>query len=500
MMLSEFDFSAPEISLQCENGDADAAVFTAVNGNKMELRLRAEKSRPCFVTVFWPVETAPGALVLGDAWERSYGDLRFLPLEVNDRAMPWYFMATNNTETLCFGVATQPNAFVSFRFSPDGIRAMVDCRNGAAGVELNGRELTLCTFICKTYENTEPFDCLCDFCRAMCPAPRLPEGPVFGGNDWYYAYGGNSANSVVSDARLQAELAEGCGGVPYMVVDDGWEQGDTAGPWRGNEKFGDMKAVCDRIRETGAIPGIWFRPLCTQQPGIPEEWKLARGERTFLDPSHPEVLNMLREDIARIRSWGYRLLKHDYSTCDLFGDWGSNLGDTITNETGWHFYDRKKTSAEIVLGLYRTIREAAGDMTVIGCNTVSHLCAGLVELNRTGDDTSGREWARTLKMGVNTLAFRLAQNGAFYMVDADCVGMLKDNIPWEKNRQWMELLSRSNTALFLSCCEATDGQKKDVSAAYRAAQVKHTIRPLDWMHTKIPAVWEIDGETVRFDW
>jgi len=44
-------------------------------------------------------------------------------------------------------------------------------------------------------------------------------------------------------------------------------------------------------------------------------------------------------------------------------------------------------------------------------------------------------------MGVNTLAFRLAQHNAFYMVDADCVGILGDNIPWEKNRQWLALLS-----------------------------------------------------------
>ena len=257
-----------------------------------------------------------------------------------------------------------------------------------------------------------------------------------------------------------------------------------------------MKALVKRY----AKPGIWIRPLYTEQADIPEEMKLARGERRYLDPSHPAVLNMLRDDITRIRSWGFRLLKHDYTTFDIFGDWGVNLSDTVTNEPNWHFYDRTKTSAQIVLQLYRLIREAAGDMTVIGCNTVSHLCAGLVELNRTGDDTSGREWARTLKMGVNTLAFRLAQNGAFYMVDADCVGILKNNIPWEKNRLWMELLSKSNTALFLSCCEVNDTQAEDIKEAYRAAQTPHTIRPLDWMETKTPAVWEIDGETVRFDW
>ena len=60
---------------------------------------------------------------------------------------------------------------------------------------------------------------------------------------------------------------------------------------------------------------------------------------------------------------------------------------------------------------------AAGDMLIIGCNTISHLSAGIVHIYRTGDDTSGKEWDRTRKMGVNTLAFRLAQNEAFYMCD-----------------------------------------------------------------------------------
>lgn len=498
-MLSEFRFSSPEISITCENKNTDAAVTVQPDGNEMALYIEANQSLPCFVELFWQANTAPGAIVLGDVWERSYGDLQFKPLEANDRAMPWYFMATNEEETFCFGVKTQPNAFVSFRFTPEGVRALVDCRNGAAGVRLNGRRLELCTFIYKSYQGVLPFDCLCDFCRAMCPAPRLPKTPVYGGNDWYYAYSNNSLQSATSDARLQTELAEGIAEPPFMVIDDGWEQGGCAGPWLANEKFGDMRLACERIKEAGAKPGIWIRPLNTRQ-NVPEEIKLARGDRQYLDPSHPQVKEMIRADIERIRDWGYILLKHDFTTYDIFGSWGSSLTDTITNDENWHFYDRTKTSAQIVLDLYRLIREAAGDMTVIGCNTVSHLCAGLVELNRTGDDTSGKEWARTLKMGVNTLAFRLAQNGAFYMVDADCVGMLDNNVPWEKNRQWMDLLAHSGTALFLSCCKTTEEEKKDIRAAYRAAQRTHTIRPLDWTKTKTPAEWEIDGETVLFRW
>ena len=70
--------------------------------------------------------------------------------------------------------------------------------------------------------------------------------------------------------------------------------------------------------------------------------------------------------------------------------------------------------------LYQTLRAAAGDAVLLGCNTMGHLGAGLFEIQRTGDDTSGHVWERTRRMGVNTLAYRLPQNGTFFTCDADC--------------------------------------------------------------------------------
>jgi alpha-galactosidase len=167
-----------------------------------------------------------------------------------------------------------------------------------------------------------------------------------------------------------------------------------------------------------------------------------------LDPSVPEVLEMVRTDIKRLSGWGFELIKHDFSTFDIFGQWGVNMKESMTRN-GWHFADRTRTSAEIVVDLYRAIREAAGDTLIIGCNTIGHLAAGLVELQRTGDDTSGREWERTRRYGINTLAFRMAQHGAFFAVDADCVGLTND-VPWNFNAQWLDLLARSGTPLFVS--------------------------------------------------
>ena len=123
--------------------------------------------------------------------------------------------------------------------------------------------------------------------------------------------------------------------------------------------------------------------------------------------------------------------------------------DNITSSDGWCFYERTKTTAEIILALYKTVLENAGDALILGCNCIGHLCAGLAHMNRIGDDTSGRDWERTRKMGINTLAFRLCQHKRFFDADADCAG-ITEQVPWELNRNWLDLLAHSGTPLFVS--------------------------------------------------
>ena len=263
-----------------------------------------------------------------------------------------------------------------------------------------------------------------------------------------------------------------------------------------------MKKLADEIKKLGARPGIWIRLLHNRDKVLTKDMRILRkGKSKYLDPTHPTVQKYIREDIERIKGWGYELIKHDFSTADLFGDYGKDLDATITKIDGWHFYDKTKTNAEIVLDFYRLIKDACGDMLIIGCNTVSHLSAGLVHLSRTGDDTSGREWERTKTMGINTLAYRLAQNEAFYMCDADCVGIVKNKIPWEKNSQWLRLLSYSNTPLFVSCNDKiTEQQKRDISEAYKTFNSYYEFLPIDIYETKTPQKWLIDGKEVTFDW
>src|SRR5438128_2561880 len=136
---------------------------------------------------------------------------------------------------------------------------------------------------------------------------------------------------------------------------------------------------------------------------------------------------------------------------------------------------------------------ARGAGLVIACNTVRHLSAGHFELCRVGDDTSGTEWSRTRKMGINSLAFRGPQHGAFYVADADCVGVT-NAVPWSFNRQWLDLLARSGTMLFVSLAPDALGaaQRRDLKEALALAATAHPLaEPLDWQRTVYPARWRL---------
>ncbi|MBO4894898.1 MAG: hypothetical protein J5562_08295 [Clostridia bacterium] len=479
--------------------------FEGIDG-KLKVLLTATRSKPAFVELRWYCRTQESVKVLGDEWERAYGDMMWKGIHA-ENFMPWYFFVKGENEVLACGVETKPASFVSWSFDKEGISAWLDVRCGGSGVELGGRELEAATIVSKVYKNMSSFEAACRFCKVMCPDPVLPENPVYGGNNWYYAYGESSYADIINDAKLQSELAPGLSNRPYMVIDDGWQINSTSGPWEPNEKFIDMSALALDIKEMRVHPGIWVRYLHTHNANVPDIMKIKRPDGSTdpftLDPSHPKVLQYVARETRKLVSWGYELIKHDYSTFDIFGNWGKDVNGKIT-EDGWCFYDRAKTGAEIVRNFYRTIYENAGEALILGCNCISHLTAGYAHLNRVGDDTSGTSWARTRKMGINSLAFRLPQNRAFYMIDADCVGFIKGKIKWKYNKQWLDLLSRSGTPLFISCARGTlsDDELRYVRDAYaHASRQKDTIEPLDWEDTTTPDTWLLNGkEELHFEW
>ena len=499
---------------------AGIEVAAAVRDGRLRIELSAPGAAVKYLEARWATDPPAGWKYLGDAWERSYGELEWRPLDA-DREMPWYFLASDGRTTHGYGVMTQPAAMCAWKAGAQDMTLTADVRCGGAGVRLGGRRLVVCDVTSRRGRPGEtPFEAARAFCRQMCPAPRLPKEPVYGFNDWYCDYGKNSAESVLYYAAFVARLSPKAGNRPFMVIDDGWQAtgGGTGygGPWdRGNANFPSMPGLADGIRKAGARPGIWIH-LLTAQNGQPEAWRLRHDPR-ILDISVAEVRRYVMETVARLRAWGYELIKHDYSVSDLAGYTRAAPGP----EAVWAYADRSRTAAEIVLDHYRSLREAAGDGGIlIGCNTIGHLAAGLFELERIGDDTSGRDWSRVRNRGVNALGFRAPQHGAFFAADADCVGLTEaEAIPWACNRLWLDLLARSGTPLFISFKRGalTAEQEKAVAWALAIASRPQPLgEPLDWFEAvnptrglaaishleggAAPRRWKLMGRTVEYDW
>ena len=43
----------------------------------------------------------------------------------------------------------------------------------------------------------------------------------------------------------------------------------------------------------------------------------------ILDPTRDEIKELLFQDMQRLVNWGFDLIKHDFTTFDLLGWWGS---------------------------------------------------------------------------------------------------------------------------------------------------------------------------------
>lgn len=475
-------------------------VSTIAQHDSLPVTVAATSARPTHVQLRWSVAVEPTLLVLGDAWERSYGDLHWETL-VPERVLPWYFLTADRGSLHGYGVKTGAGALCFWQIDPQGVSLWLNLCNGGSGVALGDRELLAATVVSRKGERGEnALDAARAFCRVLCDAPR-PAVTIYGSNDWYYAYGKNTADQIVRDAELMASLARASGPRPFTIIDDGWKN---------KQNFPDMAALASAIRSHHVRPGLWIRPL---QADAETPANLLLPDARFgnttrrhpdlaFDPTIPEALERVLAKVMQARNWGYELIKHDFSTYDLLGQWGFQMHAQPTL-AGWNLHDPSKTNAEVIRGLYEGIRKAAGKQTVlIGCNTIGHLGAGIFDAQRTGDDVSGKLWERTRRMGVNTLAFRIAQHRTFFALDPDCVPITSE-VPWACTRQWLDLVARSGTVLLVSPQSAAMGpeQHDAVRAAFQIAVRGTETVATDWQSNTTPEHWRFrPGAEKDYDW
>ena len=186
------------------------------------------------VKLRWRGDMSDCIMVMGDAYARAYRKAFWSGLTPH-RQMPWYFYAYDGEKLNCFGVKTSPNALCFFECDSFGITLWIDVRNGGGGVLLK-EPLRAVEVVCREGKTDEtPFEAAKSFCRQMCNKPVLPKEPVIGVNNWYWAYGNITHESVMAETDYLMEMCRDTVVKPYMIIDDGWQIKRTetynGGPW-----------------------------------------------------------------------------------------------------------------------------------------------------------------------------------------------------------------------------------------------------------------------------
>ena len=152
--------------------------------------------------------------------------------------------------------------------------------------------------------------------------------PALGWNSWNVWGGKVTAENVMQSARAMVSSGLINHGWTYINIDDAW-QGKRGGAFnaiQGNEKFPDMKGLCDTIHAMGLKVGIYSTPWTTSYAtyigGSAEN-----PEGTWATPTIPRRGNLnkkilpwaigkysfARVDAKQWATWGIDYLKYDWN-------------------------------------------------------------------------------------------------------------------------------------------------------------------------------------------
>ncbi len=132
-----------------------------------------------------------------------------------------------------------------------------------------------------------------------------------------------SAEKVRQSAHAMADSGLINHGWTYINIDDAW-QGRRGGPFNGiqpNEKFPDMKALCDEVHSLGLKIGIYSTPWVTSYAGYvggsadnPEgNWPPAEDDGNNRRRRHHGEYSFAENDAKQWAAWGLDYLKYDWN-------------------------------------------------------------------------------------------------------------------------------------------------------------------------------------------
>jgi alpha-galactosidase len=149
--------------------------------------------------------------------------------------------------------------------------------------------------------------------------------PPMGWNSWNCWGTGVDQDKVLRSARAMKAAGLDQHGWTYVNIDDAW-QGVRGGPFnalQGNQKFPDLKALCDEIHSLGFKAGIYSTPWVTSYGNhAGGSAQNPRGDWDPRDTQGPKNVKVLpfaigkysfaRQDAQQWSVWGIDYLKYDW--------------------------------------------------------------------------------------------------------------------------------------------------------------------------------------------
>jgi alpha-galactosidase len=152
--------------------------------------------------------------------------------------------------------------------------------------------------------------------------------PPMGWNSWNHYGSRVSAEIVLANARAMVSSGLIDHGWTYLNIDDAW-QGKRDGPFnsiQGNEKFPDMKRLCDEVHAMGLKVGIYSTPWVTSYANHPGG-SAENPEGSWSKPTIEKRGNVNRKilpwaiakysfatnDANQWAAWGIDYLKYDWN-------------------------------------------------------------------------------------------------------------------------------------------------------------------------------------------
>jgi alpha-galactosidase len=156
---------------------------------------------------------------------------------------------------------------------------------------------------------------------------RIALTPPLGWNSWNCWAGSVDQDKVLRSARAIVSSGLINHGWSFVNIDDTW-QGERGGPHHailGNEKFTDLKGLCDTLHAMGLKAGIYSTPWITSYAGFrggSSDDPQGHWEKTDSTGAHQSnhrlgKFSFETNDAAQWAAWGFDYLKYDWYPNDV---------------------------------------------------------------------------------------------------------------------------------------------------------------------------------------